>query len=578
MSQRVFWNFKDDDLTFDLSVWLTSVLNPGVYRGFDFTPTFGMVLTLAHNVSGVSVIKKDGSVSEPLGIIVTRQGCVIQEDADINLTLDPADSTHPRYDTLIVSHSYDDTVVGGNPAIYSVIKGTASATPTIPSLPDPTTDISIGVIYIPAGTVNINDDGVIFRPVFPPANPGGAKTKVLAADIDFDLIGSDGNFYTLSNVNAPTTNTEWHVRVMANNSSNCVQEAYLLNTNKKWMRTKRLGVWSPWIKLLDEDDYAGLSGSGGIGSKVDKLTASTDANNFTVSGHAFWGAATPNAPNSSDSFEVISTFSDTSNGFQLAKALTTGVLYERKKIGTAWGNWNIITRQTTTTDAWDNLVENGFYIKTNNSGAGNSPNPAQGYAIVMVTSTTGTVIQVAFNVTTPLLYYRVRYLGTWTAWTTGLTTAHYTTLQDAINAVQSNLDDLTDVVDSIDGALGALQTAVGELATNKADKTQNAFTNFTLINGATTPGGGAAAPGYVKETTNFVSCRGEVRATGSTSEVVFAVLPVGFRPGQHKYFYGTPAGYNGFIHVNPNGNISLFCIGSSENSMDLDCVRFLVGQ
>lgn len=159
MAQRVYWNWKDPDLTADLNKWLRGFLPSGVYRGFDKNVdiTSGWNFKLSPLSTAVTIV--DNALDEvPTSVLVTRQGSIVTETGDIVLAITPANATLPRIDLIICTHVYDE-IVGGTSAVYSVVEGTPSgspAGPTVPDIPNPTTDVLIGTLYVSAGRTNVS--------------------------------------------------------------------------------------------------------------------------------------------------------------------------------------------------------------------------------------------------------------------------------------------------------------------------------------------------------------------------------------------------------------------------------------
>lgn len=149
MAQRVYWNWKDPDLTADLNKWLRGFLPSGVYRGFDKNVdiTSGWNFKLSPLSTAVTIV--DNALDEvPTSVLVTRQGSIVTETGDIVLAITPANATLPRIDLIICTHVYDE-IVGGTSAVYSVVEGTLNASPVAPSVPNPLTDVVIGQLLVP---------------------------------------------------------------------------------------------------------------------------------------------------------------------------------------------------------------------------------------------------------------------------------------------------------------------------------------------------------------------------------------------------------------------------------------------
>jgi len=154
-TQKRFWNWLDEDSTFDLSRWHIGLIDAGVYRGFD--PYFNnLQLLLQHTTTGAIRTKIDKTFSSNFGVLVTKQGVVVQEDAQIELTVVP--STTSRIDLIVFEHEYKE-LQGGIPGIYKIIEGTAIG--VVPDLTNPSIQIPIGELYLPDNCNNLSN-GAIF--------------------------------------------------------------------------------------------------------------------------------------------------------------------------------------------------------------------------------------------------------------------------------------------------------------------------------------------------------------------------------------------------------------------------------
>lgn len=161
MAQRRFWNFQDEDSTFDLSRWWLGIFEPGLYRGFDFIPSNNQTMLLSHDITGIVQTQLDQALSNKTGCLFTKQGVVIQEDEPISLAVQPAHATLPRKDLVIVTHIYQETD-GGAMAYYSVLQGTPAADPVPPALSNPEKQTVLGTLYLPGGAASLIDPGVVF--------------------------------------------------------------------------------------------------------------------------------------------------------------------------------------------------------------------------------------------------------------------------------------------------------------------------------------------------------------------------------------------------------------------------------
>lgn len=184
--QRRFWNWKDDDLTFDLARAFIGLIENGLYRGFD--PIMGGTLTLVlnHTSTGATRVNKALVLSDKYGIVVTKQGVFIQEEVLPEFTITPT-STEGRKDLIVLTHNYED-IEGGTEALYSVIEGTATA---FPALGEPAKQVIIGYLQLPPACTALNQLGVVYT---------RAKQPNFANHVDFIQM-SNGAFLTALDAN-----------------------------------------------------------------------------------------------------------------------------------------------------------------------------------------------------------------------------------------------------------------------------------------------------------------------------------------------------------------------------------------
>jgi hypothetical protein len=155
MAQRIYWQYKDEDSTYDLNVRQTGIIPFGRYKGFDPVPD-GMSITLKRNTTHATRVELDLSTAL-IGVWVTRQGAVVVEDGDINLPLSDGDATHPRIDIIVGTHNHVESA-GGIAATYSIVEGTPAADPVAPGVLDETTDVILGYLTIPAGATEVLEE------------------------------------------------------------------------------------------------------------------------------------------------------------------------------------------------------------------------------------------------------------------------------------------------------------------------------------------------------------------------------------------------------------------------------------
>lgn len=155
MSQRIYWQYKDEDSTYDLNVRQTGIIPFGRYKGFDPVPD-GMGITLKRNTTPATRVELDLSTTS-ISVWVTRQGAVVTEDGNINLPLSNGDATHPRIDIIVGTHNHVEST-GGIAATYSIVEGTPAAEPVAPDVLNDTTDVILGYLTIPAGATEVAEE------------------------------------------------------------------------------------------------------------------------------------------------------------------------------------------------------------------------------------------------------------------------------------------------------------------------------------------------------------------------------------------------------------------------------------
>jgi hypothetical protein len=166
--------------SFKLDQKFTGVLQPGRYRGFDTIKDIsGLTFSVGHHgATGIKHYSRDNHTeSNPKGVWLSTQGVTITEDEDIGpFTVDTnAGFTELRFDLLVGSHEYSDTVTGGNIATYSIIKGTPGA--GLPALVDSTRQVVLAVITMKPGQTSLTNESFNYE-----KPPGLGNTKLLYED------------------------------------------------------------------------------------------------------------------------------------------------------------------------------------------------------------------------------------------------------------------------------------------------------------------------------------------------------------------------------------------------------------
>lgn len=211
--QKRFWNWKDDDLTAQINQWLLGVLESGLYRGFDSIITSGaLTLVLHHDTTGVNKVETDLS-SAKWGVILTKQGAVITENASITIPIDVSLGVHDRIDTIIVTHQYSDSIIGGTPALYSVIKGTPASNPVAASIPSPDITTVLGYLRVTTDALTDLGSSVYTKEAIPtlangdPVALSSARDTVEVTNVGGGVINVDANTGFYNN-----TDIDWLVK------------------------------------------------------------------------------------------------------------------------------------------------------------------------------------------------------------------------------------------------------------------------------------------------------------------------------------------------------------------------------
>lgn len=179
MGQRIFFNWKDDDLSHDINRRTLGLIDAGLYRGFDANLIAGLNLELIHSVTGADAVDLSLAAETKFGLVITKQGSIVRDDTVISLPINNNLSGDPRIDVIYLEHEYLQ-VVGGVAASYGVVQGTASATPVAPALVSPNKQVILGYLYIPDGTTSLTDPGVIYTKAIAPPFANDADIMYLS--------------------------------------------------------------------------------------------------------------------------------------------------------------------------------------------------------------------------------------------------------------------------------------------------------------------------------------------------------------------------------------------------------------
>lgn len=154
--QTRFHNYKRGLVSIDENHRLLGIVKPGRYTGFDtMTSIVGLSCQIAHTKTGIVKTNIDLTQTPPTGVFVTPQGVVVNEDEPVPVSFDTNfGNTFSRADLIIYSHTHV-TTPGGAAATLSIVKGPVGEF-TLPLVPNPTTQVVVGVMVLPAGATNLS--------------------------------------------------------------------------------------------------------------------------------------------------------------------------------------------------------------------------------------------------------------------------------------------------------------------------------------------------------------------------------------------------------------------------------------
>ncbi|MCZ7583321.1 MAG: hypothetical protein M5R36_08305 [Deltaproteobacteria bacterium] len=141
MTQKISFQYRDPEDTELLNHRWEGIIEPGVKQGFEVT---------------LGTDPPQTTITIRRGVLVTDEFCRIEETEPIidALPIPPNEEAHPRWDLVVCEHRYLRSVPPPV-AMYAIIQGEASNTPTLPNLP--TGCVPLAYAYIPAGGVRYTD-------------------------------------------------------------------------------------------------------------------------------------------------------------------------------------------------------------------------------------------------------------------------------------------------------------------------------------------------------------------------------------------------------------------------------------
>ena len=198
MSQRIYWNYKDDDYTLDMNHRDFPFRPHGRYGGFDKSVLSTSSLTLFHDQTGKDRLPLILDNRANVGCWVTRQGLLVTEDEAIVLPIAENTGNDPRIDIIVGSHEYLE-LQGGLVASYSVVSGVPAASPVAPAVLNDQKDVILGYVMVEgSGT---SDDLPEYLPANTPDFAGDISVAHKDRNQEYNAIQA---FKTFQLVHCPT--------------------------------------------------------------------------------------------------------------------------------------------------------------------------------------------------------------------------------------------------------------------------------------------------------------------------------------------------------------------------------------
>jgi hypothetical protein len=158
MSRQLYFNFRAPDSTLLFNDRLRAILREGVYAGFDVAigGSAGLFLKFTHDAD-------PGKTGEVLGKLITKDGVIIEENADQDdVVVGSLSAGTPNIHYVVASYVYNQALPN-NDVVYTVKQGTSGAPPTPPTLTDD--EVKIAEIDVPGGAIDYTSSGVDIKTV-----------------------------------------------------------------------------------------------------------------------------------------------------------------------------------------------------------------------------------------------------------------------------------------------------------------------------------------------------------------------------------------------------------------------------
>lgn len=174
MAQQRLFEFEAPDSTFDLNSRFSTIAPAGLYYGFDAVRGASMNLGFNHLTTGLNYVNDNLSLTDKLGVVITKQGVEIRIGTVASLPINPTAGV-TRKDAVILEHGYVLST-GGNPASISVLENV-----TLP-LTLASNQVLLGILELPINCTALNQTGVVYTRSVKPnfSNNDDLKTQLEA--------------------------------------------------------------------------------------------------------------------------------------------------------------------------------------------------------------------------------------------------------------------------------------------------------------------------------------------------------------------------------------------------------------
>lgn len=152
----------------------------GRYNGFDLLQSGGGLNLILSHTDKVQKTSITNTTMPVFGSILFKSGIVAHVEDNINLVIETNSGNSVERNDIIIAENIYQEIQGGTPITYSIVKGPNNSA-AIPTVPNPNTQVILGVLKIAANGFQFSD--ITYTPSYP-ALPGDMTYEVLATIIN----------------------------------------------------------------------------------------------------------------------------------------------------------------------------------------------------------------------------------------------------------------------------------------------------------------------------------------------------------------------------------------------------------